>query len=393
LGLKKEKYNLFEILYTAIREIYIPLSPKGFILLSKHKSIDMDINNKQLIFAREYRGFTQSELAKRIMGLSQPNLSKFEKGLGSLSDEVMAKIIDYLKFPTSFYKKKVYNVIENAHYRTKSINKSQRSNIEYTVKLIGYTIDEMADSVEFPEMRVAQIDIEDGYTPAKIAQHTRKYMNLKDEPVINICSLLEDKGIIIVEFDCDVESFDGVSFTTDAGYYVMVINKNFSNDRKRFTIAHELGHIVMHLSSNFIISDLRDKEKEAHEFASEFLMPSNYIYNSLLNLKSSSLAELKNYWLTSMSSIVKRAADLKAINQDRYTYLFIELSRMGYRKNEPMDVFIDSPLLMKQAYLLHKNDLNYSNEELASSFCLPIDVVERFFYPKKVKMRVSRHNA
>lgn len=353
----------------------------------------MSINHKQLTFAREYRGLTQSELAKKIMGLSQPNLSKFEKGLGTLSDEVMMRVIDYLKFPIGFYERKVYNVIENAHYRTKSINKSQRSNIEYSAKLIGYTIDEMANSVEFPEMRIAQINIEEGYTPTTIAQYTRKYMNLKDEPVKNICSLLEDYGVIIVEFDCDVDSFDGVSFSTDAGYYVMVINKNFSNDRKRFTIAHELGHIIMHLSSDFIIPDLRDKEKEAHEFASEFLMPSDCIYRSLLNLKSSSLVELKRYWLTSMGSIVKRAADLKAINKDRYTNLFIELSRKGFRKNEPIDVFIDSPSLFKDAYLLHKNELGYSDKELALSFNLPADVIERFFYPKKIKMRVLRQNA
>ncbi|WP_418894236.1 helix-turn-helix domain-containing protein [Limibacterium fermenti] len=355
----------------------------------------MDINYKQFIFAREYRGLSQSELAKNIKGLSQSNLSKFEKGLGSLSDEVILKIVDYLKFPKGFYRKRVYNIVENAHYRTKSITKKQRSDIEYSDKLIGYIIDEMSESVEFPEMRLRQINIEDGFSPTKIAQYTRKYMGLTDEPVKDICGLLEDYGIIIVEVDNEVDLFDGVSFTTDNGYYVMVINRNFSNDHKRFTIAHELGHIIIHLSPNFLISDFRDKEKEAHEFASEFLMPSDYIYNSLRYLKLASLGELKRYWLTSMSSIVKRASDLKAINRDRAKYFFIELSRRGYRKKEPIDVYIDKPSLFNQAYLLHKNELNYSDEELAESFCLPIDVIDRFMKlnTPKVKMRVISKQA
>lgn len=350
----------------------------------------MDLNYKQFIFAREYRGLSQSELAKNIKGLSQSNLSKFEKGLLNLSDEVIMKIIDYLKFPMGFYEKRVYNIVENAHYRTKSITKKQRSDIDYTDKLIGYIIDEMSESVEFPEMRIKQIDVEDGVSPSRIAQYTRRYMGLTDEPVRDINRLLEDYGIIIVEVDNDVDLFDGVSFSTDCGHYVMVINKNFSNDHKRFTIAHELGHIIMHLSPEFLILDYRDKEKEAHEFASEFLMPAEYIYRSLKDLKLSSLSELKRYWLTSMQSIIKRASALKTISKEREKYFFIELSRRGYRKREPIDVYIDKPSLFNQAYLLHRNELCYSDEELAESFCLPIDVIDRVFKNNtpKVKMRV-----
>lgn len=79
--------------------------------------------------------------------------------------------------------------------------------------------------------------------------------------------------------------FDGVSFTTDKGSFVLVLNKNFSNDHKRLTIAHELGHIIMHLFPNYPIPDYRDKENEAFRFAAEFLMPSESIKPSLKNLQ------------------------------------------------------------------------------------------------------------
>jgi Zn-dependent peptidase ImmA (M78 family) len=68
------------------------------------------------------------------------------------------------------------------------------------------------------------------------------------------------------------EKFDGVSFITEKGFAVIVINKNFPNDRKRFTLAHELVHLLLHNESNSPISTFRDKEKEANDFATEFLM-------------------------------------------------------------------------------------------------------------------------
>lgn len=53
---------------------------------------------KQLKMAREYRGYNQNELAKNIYGLSQANLSKFEKGFeGMISDEKLKVIMQFLK--------------------------------------------------------------------------------------------------------------------------------------------------------------------------------------------------------------------------------------------------------------------------------------------------------
>ncbi len=56
------------------------------------------------------------------------------------------------------------------------------------------------------------IDLEDGYTPETVAQYTRKYLGLKDEPVRNIFSLLERNGIIIIELDYDVDLLTGFLF-------------------------------------------------------------------------------------------------------------------------------------------------------------------------------------
>ncbi|WP_312420627.1 XRE family transcriptional regulator [Epilithonimonas sp.] len=338
------------------------------------------MNHKQLTFAREFRGYSQTELSNQIQGLSQSNLSKFEKGLGVLSEEIQKTIIDFLDFPEDFYNRKINSVIENANYRKRAtVSKSKILKFENKCKIIGYVVDELSESIEWPDFILAPLNVEDGFSPEYIANYTRRLIKLSiDEPVKDIFSILESSGIILYEINED-EKFDGVSFITDKGYPVIIVNKNFSNDRKRFTIAHELGHILMHNENNFPISSFREKEKEANQFASEFLMPENSIKNSLRNLRLNELGNFKNYWLTSMSSIIRRAKDLKCIDDYKYKYFLIEMSRNGFTKKEPIEVYIDKPTCLKNAINIFKNELGYSFEDFSKYTALPNDIIEVIF--------------
>lgn len=349
------------------------------------------MNHKQLTFAREFRGYSQTELANSIQGLSQSNLSKFEKGFGVLSGDIQKKIILFLDFPEEFFNKKINTVIENANYRKKAtVLKTKIVKFENRSKVIGYLIDEFSESIEWPEFTLSTLNVEEGFSVEYIANYTRRLLKLeKDQPVKNIISILERSGIIIYEIDDD-ESFDGISFITDKGYSVMIINKNFSNDRKRFTIAHELGHLLMHNENHFPISSYRDKEKEANLFAGEFLMPQEAIKNSLRSLRFSDLGMLKSYWLTSMSSIVRRAKDLNCIDDKKYKYFLIEMSRNGLRKKEPIEVFIDQVSCFKNAINIFKNDLAFSIEDFMNFTSLPKDVLDEIFENDKiVRLKVT----
>lgn len=354
------------------------------------------MNPKQLTFVREYRGYSQTELASYIPGLSQSNLSKYEKGIGTLSEEVKQKIINFLGFPAGFYELEISNNVENAHYRKKAgLNKKQKDYIDKSNKLIGYIIDQMSDSIEFPNFTIKPIDLSEGFTPKSVAQHIRRLLGVRQGPVKNICDIFESNGIIIVKQNNFDEGFDGVSFLTDKGIPVVIINGNYSNDRERLTLAHELGHIVMHLFPEIAIPDYRnsekEREKEAFEFAAEFLMPENEILESLRNLRLASLMILKQYWLTSMASIVKRAQELKCIDDEKYKYLNVELSRHGYKKNEPGNVYIDKPQIFKDACMLFKTELGYSDDELAETFLLPTDVIRNLCSKQTSHLRILKN--
>lgn len=347
------------------------------------------MNPLQLILAREYRGYSQTELAKRIKGLSQSNLSKYEKGVDILSDDILMRIISFLEFPIDFFSKRISNFSDNANYRKRaSINKSDRAKIDITCRLIGFVVDQMAHELEYPNFNLRMIDIEEGYNPVYIAQYTRKLLGVEG-PIRDINNLLEKNGIIIVEFDFDTSLFDGVSFISDDGFPIIIVNRNCSNDRKRFNISHELGHIIMHTAISNLYPEHRNKEMEANMFASEFLMPGVDIKHSLYNLKMTDLQELKRFWLTSMASIVMRAKDLDCISLDRYKYLNIELSRSGFKRKEPVNVYIDSPQIYETAYRMYRNELGYTEDDLSKAFALPTDVIKKLFDgTKQRKLRI-----
>ncbi len=351
------------------------------------------MNYKQLTFAREYRGYSQTELSNFIQGLSQSNLSKFEKGIGVLSEDLQHRIMEFLDFPIEFFNRKISTTIENGNYRKRSaVTKTEILHFETNCKLIGYMIDEFSTTVDWPEFKLFPLNVEDGYTPQKIAQFNRSQLGLnRDEPVRNIIGLLESKGVIVYEIDV-IEKFDGVSFVTTSGFPLIIINKNFPNDRKRYTIAHELGHLLMHNENNFPVSDNRDKEMEANIFAAEFLMPEAEIKHSLRNLKMSDLAALKQIWLTSMSSIIRRAKDLGCITPDRYKFFSIEMSRYGYSRREPHEVAIDNPACFKNACKLLQNELSYSKHDFSRFFALPNNIIEKFIFPttNDVKLKVLK---
>ncbi|MGP2570515.1 helix-turn-helix domain-containing protein [Ornithobacterium rhinotracheale] len=354
----------------------------------------MKVNHTQLTLARESRGITQTELSKAVQGLSQSNLSKFEKGLGGLSMETLERIMKYLDFPISFLELDIQATLETANYRKKaSISKKKIQKFETSCKIISHIIDQMSDSIEYPDFDLIQLNLDEGYTPIEAARFTRRNFRLKEnEPVKDIFKLIENKGIVVYEIDIE-DKFDGISLFTDKGFPVIVINRNLPNDRKRFTLAHELGHLVMHCSYEYPISLDRDKEKEANEFAAEFLMPTIAIRRSLSGLMYSDLYKLKNYWLTSKSSIVRRAYDLGVIDKNRYTYFNIELSRNGEKLKEKESVYIDYPCVFKDSVNIHIDELKYSIEELSQVFTLPIDYVEQYCLDipdKKVKLKIIK---
>lgn len=333
-----------------------------------------------MTFARQYRGYTQTELAKAVEGLSQSNLSKFEKGLGGLSDSVLSRIMGLLGFPVDFLDLDIDNTVVCKHYRKKaSIRVSDRDRIDRFVAIRAYCFDWLTEEVEIPEFKFKYMDLENGITPEEAALYVRKQFRLGLRPIENICGLLERNGVSLFFWDCPYDEFDGVSLISDRGNHLVVVNENMSNDRIRYSLAHELGHIVMHQSCDIFVPENRDKEDEANRFAAELLMPADGIKHSLDGLRLRDAMRLKQYWLTSMYAILLRAKKLGRIDDRRFISQRTEMSRNGWLRKEPTEVFIDGPVVIRKSYELVTGGLGYDNEQLARSMKLPLDIIKDVF--------------
>jgi len=95
--------------------------------------------------------------------------------------------------------------------------------------------------------------------------------------VPDICELLENAGVKIFMCNFNVSELFGLSIGKADGGPAMAINtgKKISVERQIFSIAHELGHLMLHKDTyGKEPAELSDEqEHEADRFAASFLMP------------------------------------------------------------------------------------------------------------------------
>ena len=86
--------------------------------------------------------------------------------------------------------------------------------------------------------------------------------------------------------------------------------------RSRFDAAHELGHLVLHSDDE---AGTKDAERQAHEFAAAFLMPSSAIRDQLpARADWQTLMRLKTTWRVSIQALLRRALTLEVMSKQQY---------------------------------------------------------------------------
>jgi len=351
------------------------------------------INGKSIKLARESRGLSQCRLSE-LLGVTQATLSRFEKGVLTVTPEFVSKIAQALNYPASFFEKDIHIAGETSLFYRKraSMTVKDLSILESKISILSKSIDEMLDSISIPELRIPSVEPTAENSPREIAYKIRNYLGIPAGPIDNIVSLLEKNGVIVMFLDVDdMEKFDGLTMFTTNQAPVIWINRNIPNDRKRFSIAHELGHLVMHLRSEDFEKSEKQKEIEANEFAGEFLMPESQCKEDLFNLKYKDLGMKKYYWKVSKAAIIYRAKELKCISDQTSKYLYVTLGRYGERKNETVQVPIDSPKIVNRMLELHISELNYSMDELSDIVGLMPDEINSELLSENNSVSIKPH--
>jgi Zn-dependent peptidase ImmA (M78 family) len=192
-------------------------------------------------------------------------------------------------------------------------------------------------------------EVDEKITPSKIASLVRKKWNLPAGAINNLSKVLEEHGIIISSFDFGTDRVDSRSMLTDDNYPIIFLNRNLLGDRQRFSLAFELGHLIMHTFC--IVPHDRDINHEANLFAAELLMPAKDILKDFKDgVTLPLLGELKRKWKVSMIALLYRADDLDLLTPNQKRYLVQQFNDQKIRRREPpqLDVAKEIPQLMRR---------------------------------------------
>jgi Zn-dependent peptidase ImmA (M78 family)/transcriptional regulator with XRE-family HTH domain len=299
-----------------------------------------------LVLVRTARGMTQGEVAKRAH-LSQGLLSKAETGMLSLDRGRLAAVARALDVPVDRFTSSAPpdDVLSACafHRKRSSLSVSDAKRIRALLDLTRLQVEGLVDE-RTPELGLPrQSPSADGYTsPEDIAESVRRVLTEVTGPIANLVHEAEQLGVLMVNRNLGAPRIDAIG-TWPAGHRpLFLLNSSAPADRKRFTLAHELGHTVMHPAP------VPDQEAEADRFASELLMPAAEIRAELHNLSLARLVALKQRWRVSMAALVRRARDVGTISDHEYKMLNIEFSTAGYRTREPVDIADETPTLITE---------------------------------------------
>jgi Zn-dependent peptidase ImmA (M78 family) len=171
-----------------------------------------------------------------------------------------------------------------------------------------------------------------------------------DEPIDDIVRELERHGAVVARLRLTEDGIDAFSWPgLERPVVILGVDKD-DRARSRFDAAHELGHVVMH--RDHPRSADRDLERQAHRFASSFLLPSDRLKEEWepgrLNWRD--LMTLKRRWQMSLAALLYRARQDELLTPTAYESAVKYISRVGWRKREPGDLGPpERPRLLRKA--------------------------------------------
>ena len=333
-----------------------------------------NINPNMIVLARESRGLNQIDLAAKI-GMSATNLSKIERNDIGIQEEVLEAIAEKTSFPLHFFYQPGTILPENLSYRKReTVAQKLLTPINAQINIIRKHIQFLTMALGRERPSFPNFIVSEKQGPDKIANKLRQLWNVDSVVIENLTRLIEDHSIVTGTFDFGTERVDSRSILTDDKLPIIFFNKSLLGDRQRFTLAYELGQLIMHTFNP--VSPQRDISHEANAFAAEFLMPAKHIKEDFKNgITIPLLGELKRKWKVSMIALLYRADDLGLVTANQKRYLIQQFNQLKIRRREPIELDIppEEPKLIKKWIAEYRSKMKIGVVEMAALLCLNVD--------------------
>jgi len=293
---------------------------------------------RKLKVARTASGLSLRGLSDAIGGLvSAQAIGKYERDEDMPGSRVLIALADALNVTEDYLLAEDEVALEGIDFRKKA-GSSTREEATLGARTIHMlerylAVEDLLHlrSVDWEQPRSAPHPVANLRDAEDAARSVRDDWGLGNDPIPKLAELLEERGIKVMSLDMD--DVDGLAAKVrrrDRGAArVIVIKRSTWSERKRFNLAHELGHMVLQVASGV------DEEKAAHRFAGAFLMPADVLRAEVgVNRSSLSLGELvalKERFGVSIQALTYRCKDLGIINQAAFAKLFKVFADRGWR--------------------------------------------------------------
>lgn len=283
--------------------------------------------------ARRARGLTQPEVAEAA-GVSQGAMSRYENGERSPDADVLSRLAAALgvtpELLQSAGKMRGAMAVDAHMRRRKTARPTIWRQLEARLNMYRLHTRYLFEEVSLHAEQILPRFDPVASSPQDAARLTRMQWRMPVGPVHDLIGWIEAAGCIVIEEDFDTARVDGLSQWVD-DHPVILLNISSPTDRKRLTLAHELGHLCLHS-----VEVTEEIEAEANAFAAEFLMPAEVIRSELRSLSLGRLYDLKREWGVSMQAIIERAYGLRVLTATQRTSFYKRFSSMGWRMREPI---------------------------------------------------------
>ncbi len=297
--------------------------------------------------ARRASGLSLRALAEKV-GVTAMAISKYENDRATPSSSVLLELSEALGVRTEYFFRQISAELQEVKYRKHaSIPKKVLAQIE------GNVLEQVERYLSLEELLpVSPIKpfklpnglpnrINDSDEIEDIADRVRMKWNLGLDPIMDLTGALEERGIKVLQSEALHDGkFDGLACQVN-GAPIIVVGIKWPGDRQRFTLAHELGHMIF--SGRLSEKLKQEEEKLANRFAGAFLVPKSEVLKELGNRRTwfepRELCVLKKAYGLSMGAWLHRAHDLSIMNDANYREMVKLFRKQGWHKEEPCDEY------------------------------------------------------
>ncbi len=309
---------------------------------------------QRLSLSRTAEGLSLRDLEAKIDNrVTAQAISKYERNESMPSSDVLIALANALDVSVDYLVGDQEMVLEAVDFRKKtSTSRREEAQVEARVLQLlerYLTVEGLLGlpSVAWDKPREAPWPVlRDPAEAEHAAYGLRAHWGLGHDPITNLVELLEERGVKILSMD--LTNIDGLTARVrcegGAIASVVVVNRGDRGERQRFTIAHELGHMIL------IVDPTVDEEKAAYRFAGAFLMPAVTLRTEIgkrrRSMGWSELFDLKQIFGVSVQALTYRCKDLGIFSPSLFRLLFEEFSRRGWRSppyQEPSPIPREEP--------------------------------------------------